>query len=140
MFLCLCLWEWSEQLGEGAERRLLQNSPLPRFQELIQPVGSERCEVGLWVQSWGWRGGSYFTPFPLCFLPRHWGGQSCPDLAQDDSSSSNISFKVGETTKKKALGRAGPENPDSEVRQLGFTSPPSATESPGNRGQITPHL
>lgn len=50
----------------------------------------------------------------LCFLPRPWGGQSCPDLAQGQGSTSRVSLKVGENTRvgecreAEALGGAGP--------------------------------
>lgn len=43
----LCLWGYSEQLGEGTERKLLYNTtPFPRFQELILPVGLREVEGG----------------------------------------------------------------------------------------------
>lgn len=42
----------------------------------------------------GWE--RLFHSFPLCFLPRPWGGQSCPDLAQGQGSTSDVSLKVGE--------------------------------------------
>lgn len=93
--------------------------PFPRFQELIQAVGSERSEGGRWVTSWGGRGEGYLIPFPLCFLFRPWGGQSCPDLAQGQGSTNNVSLKVGENAQGRSGrgvgggGGAGPENFDS---------------------------
>lgn len=65
-------------------------------------MGSERSEGG-WVKYWGRKGEGYLTPFPLCFLFRPWGGQSCPDLAQGQGSTNKVSLKVGENAK----GRPG---------------------------------
>lgn len=84
----------------------------------------------------------------LRFLPRPWGGQSCPDLAQGLGSTSNVSLKVRENPKGRegrgfrssGRGRAGPENPDLQVRYLKFSNPPSATDSRCNPGQVTPHF
>lgn len=33
--------------------------------------------------------------FSLCFLLRPWGSQSCPDLAQGQGSTNDVSLKVG---------------------------------------------
>lgn len=101
-------------MGEGAERRLCIDLPcLPRLQVLILPAGALR-DKGHQVQS-GAGDKEPTSLLPLCFLPRPWGGQSCPDLAQGQGSTSKVSLKVGENPRvgegrggeQKLLGWAG---------------------------------
>ena len=134
-------------MGEGAERRLCIDLPCPpRLQVLILPVGALRDE-GHQVQYGAGDEEPTSLP-PLCFLPRPWGGQSCPDLAQGQGSTSKVSLKVGENPRvgvgrgAEALGRgwAGPENPDLQVRQLQFSPPFSARDSLCDPGHISPHF
>lgn len=82
---------------------------------------------------------------PLCFLSRPLSGQSCPDLAHGQGSTSDVSLKVGETPKRRMVGGQklwegweGLGNPDLKVRQLEFSSLPSASLCVP--GLITPQL
>lgn len=102
-------------MGLGAERRLCIDLPCPpRLQVLILPAGALRDE-GHQVQSGAGNEEPTSLP-PLCFLPRPRGGQSCPDLAQGQGSTSKVSLKVGENPRvgegrggeQKLLGGAGP--------------------------------
>lgn len=56
-------------------------------------LGGQESLISVCVDSVGTAEVSY--SFSLCFLFRPWGGQSCPDLAQSQGSTNDVSLKVG---------------------------------------------